>query len=218
VIPNGFDLSVFRPDPSARVSVRSELKLEAESLLVGMFGRNEPQKDHGTFMSAASKLLKVYPNIHFVLCGNGVTAQDPTLTRWIEMGQLGGHCHLLGPRSDIPRLTAALDVATLSSAFGEAFPLVVGEAMASGVSCVATDVGDSALMIGDTGRIVPIRNPEAFARAIEELLHLGPEGRTKLGQAARARIARNFDIRDIVAAYNKVHRACAQHDVALTSN
>src|SRR5258707_7996543 len=95
-------------------------------------------------------------------------------------------CHLLGPRRDVPRILAALDLLT-SSSISEAFPLTVGEAMSCGVPCVATDVGDSAHIVGATGRIVPPSAPQAMADAWNELLALTPDARRQIGAAARNR-------------------------------
>jgi glycosyltransferase involved in cell wall biosynthesis len=105
----------------------------------------------------------------------------------------------------MPRLSAALDIASSSSAYGEAFPLVVGEAMSCGVPCVVTDVGDSGWIVGNTGRVVPPRNPEALANAWKELLHLGLEGRETLGRAARERIIASFALDSVVAQYETLY-------------
>jgi glycosyltransferase involved in cell wall biosynthesis len=112
---------------------------------------------------------------------------------------------LLGPRADVPAIMNALDVATLSSAFGEAFPLVIGEAMACGVPCVVTDVGDSAELVGDTGMVVPPRDPRALARAMEELIQVGREGRRRIGLAARARIEARYPLTRIASMYAEVY-------------
>lgn len=113
--------------------------------------------------------------------------------------------HLLGKRQDIPRLTAALDIAS-SSSFGEGFPNVIGEAMACAVPCVVTDVGDSALIVGETGKVVPPRNPAALAAAWKGMIEDGREVRKRLGKAARERIEQNFRIEDIAARYEKLYR------------
>ncbi|MFW6053002.1 MAG: glycosyltransferase family 4 protein, partial [Desulfosalsimonas sp.] len=181
VIPNGFNLEAFGPDESARVSVRRELGIGPDSILLGMAARFDPQKDHETFVRAAAYLADSVKDIYFILCGKNIDWHNAELSRWIRDAGLAGRFFLLGPRTDIPRLTAALDLACLSSAFGEGFPNILGEAMACGVPCVATDVGDSAAIVGDTGRIVPPEDPEAFAAACRELIEPGPEQRARLG-------------------------------------
>lgn len=207
VIPNGFDLRKSRPDPVARLSVRHELGIPEEARLIGMVGRFHPQKDHHTFVQAAALVHANLPDVHFLLCGYRLTWDNSELSRWIDESGLRQHFHLLGRRDDVPRLHAALDLATLSAAYGEAFPLVVGEAMACGVPCVVTDVGDSAMIVGDTGRVVPIRDPQALAVAWRELLAMEPEARIELGQRARQRIEENFSLPAIVAQYEMLYQS-----------
>jgi glycosyltransferase involved in cell wall biosynthesis len=113
---------------------------------------------------------------------------------------------LLGARGDMPRVLAALDLATLSSAYGEAFPLSIGEAMACGIPSVVTDLGDCAHLVGETGRVVPPRNPEALARAWEDILSLEPDARARLGLAARERIATHFALPRIAERYLALYR------------
>lgn len=232
-IPNGSDLAAFEPDPEARSAVRRELGLREGTPLVGLVARfdgnaaapREPResalrrywpkgrlaspKDHNTFIRAAGLLHARLPDANFVLCGDGITWQNTQLVEWIDAAGLRSHCHLLGRRLDMPRLTAALDVATSSSAYSEAWPLVLGEAMACGVPCVVTDVGDSALIVGDTGRVVPPKNPAALADAWHELLTLPPSLRAQLGLAARRRIEERFSLTSAVAKYEELYRELA---------
>ena len=209
VIPNGFDLSAFRPDPSARESVRRELGVAADALLIGLVGRFDPQKDHSNFVAAAALLSAAYPEAHFLLCGDGVNWDNQKLAGWIEEAGLRKRFHLLGRREDMPRLTAALDIAS-SSSYGEGFPNVIGEAMACGVPCAVTDVGDSAFIVGDTGLVVPPRDPEALAQAWKKLIDMGQEGRQRLGGAARKRILENFNLPDIIARYEALYKEAAR--------
>jgi glycosyltransferase involved in cell wall biosynthesis len=204
VIPNGFDLCQFRPDPTAAFALRQELAIPADALVIGMASRFHPQKDHHNFIQAAAHLRAATPHVHFVLCGRGVTHDQPQLSEWISRAGIEAHCRLLGERNDLPRLFAAMDIATSSSA-SEAFPLAVGEAMACGTPCVVTDVGDSALIVGDTGRVVAPRNPLALAGAWRELIAAGGEGRRVLGTAARRRIQQHFDLSAIVERYQAMY-------------
>jgi glycosyltransferase involved in cell wall biosynthesis len=206
VIPNGFDLTRFRPDPAERHEARTELGLPEGAVVIGLAARMDPQKDHGTFIRAAAVLAKRRPLARFLLCGEGTTSDNPELVRDIAEHRLLDRFLLLGRRSDMPRVLNAVDVATLSSAFGEAFPLSIGEAMACGVPCVVTDLGDSAYLVGDTGRVVPPRDPDALARAWEGLVDAGLEVRRALGRAARDRVAAHFDLRRVADAYAQLYR------------
>ncbi|MDZ8184587.1 MAG: glycosyltransferase [Nostoc sp. ChiSLP02] len=205
IIPNGFDTFLFSPSLTERIDVRSELNLPEESLLIGLICRYHPMKDHANFMQAAALLLKEYPNINFVAIGQGVDRDNPTLSQQIKELGIGDRISLLGERKDIPRLIASLDIFTSASAYGEAFPLVVGEAMSCGIPCVVTDVGDSAWIVGNTGKVVPPRNPKMLAAAWKELIALGNEGRNILGKAARGRIIEDFSLNSVVAKYELVY-------------
>ena len=205
VIPNGFDLAVFRPDPGARESLRRELGIPAEAPLIGLVARFHPQKDHRNFVQAAARLHARMPETRFMLCGNGITWGNPELAGWIQATGIRERCHLLGRREDVARLTAALDIATLSSSNGEASPLVIGEAMACGVPCVVTDVGDSAIIVGETGLVVPPKKPQALADGWARLLlGMSREERVQLGLAARQRIRERFSLAKIVEQYERL--------------
>jgi glycosyltransferase involved in cell wall biosynthesis len=204
VIPNGFDTAAFRPDPAARARVRGELGLGPEATLIGLVARYDPVKDHPNFLRAAALLRGRVPGVHFLLCGDKVDRGNAALTSAVESLGLRDRCHLLGPRRDIARIQASLDLAT-SSSVSEAFPLCLGEAMACGVPCVATDVGDSAAILGETGRVVPPRAPAALADAWEELLGLDPDARARLGLAARRRIRRRYDLASVAERYEDLY-------------
>jgi glycosyltransferase involved in cell wall biosynthesis len=203
VIPNGFDCERFRPRPESRRVLRDEIGVSEFTPVIGLVARAHPQKDHGTFLNAAKRLVESGANAHFVLAGLG-TDVDP-ITSQISALELQGRVHALGKRHDVPQVTAALDIATCSS-ITEGFPLILGEAMACGVPCASTDIGDCRFMIEDTGRIVPPRNPAALSDAWGELLSLGPEGRRALGEAARVRILENFSIEAVASHYEQVYK------------
>lgn len=209
VIPNGFDVEAFRPDPAARADVRRELGLPDEARLVGMVARFHPQKDHQTFVQAAGLVRARRDDTHFVLCGGFLDWNNAELVRWIEEAGARDRFHLLGPRSDVSRIQASLDVAALSSQGGEAMPLAIGEAMACGVPCAVTDVGDAALLVGDTGRVAPPRDPEALAAACLSLLSLPADAHARLGAAARRLIAERYSLSETAARYLELHEHLA---------
>ena len=100
-----------------------------------------------------------------------------------------------------------MDIASSSSSYGEGFPNVVGEAMSCEVPCVVTDVGDSAYIVGNTGRVVPVKNPDVLAKAWLELIKMKAAKRRELGAAARKRIINSFDLKDIVLRYEDMYKA-----------
>jgi glycosyltransferase involved in cell wall biosynthesis len=206
-IPNGFDLTHFRPDPDARQRLHDELGMSQESILIGLIARYDPMKGHATFVQAALKLLKTHADVHFALAGPEADWENVALVKPIREAGKEPSFHLLGKREDTPQLLAALDICTSASWFGEGFSNSIGEAMASGVPCVVTDVGDSAWIVGDTGLVVPPRDATALVSAWEGVLDL--IARKKLAQAARARMEAEFDIRLIARRYDAVYREYA---------
>jgi glycosyltransferase involved in cell wall biosynthesis len=206
VLPNGFDLKQYRPDSKGRREARQELGVGDDEILIGLVARIDPVKDHRGFVRAAALLARRHPNARFLFCGEGTTPSNRELADAIDGAALRDRFLLLGARDDVPRIMNALDVATLCSASGEAFPLVVGEAMACGVPCVVTDLGDCAHIVGDTGKVVPPRDPEALARAWEEFVRLGPGGRRELGVRARTRMETHFSLSRIASDYAAVYR------------
>jgi glycosyltransferase involved in cell wall biosynthesis len=209
VIPNGFDLDTFRPDPVARADVRRELGLPNETRLIGLIARFHPQKDHETFIRAAGIVRAQRDDTHFVLCGDFLDWNNAELVGWIERAGVRDRCHLLGRRSDVGRIQASFDVAALSSQGGEAMPLTIGEAMACGVPCAVTDVGDAARLVGDTGRVAPPRDPAALAAACLELLSLPADASARLGAAARRRIAERYSLPVVADRYWELHEHLA---------
>ncbi len=205
VIPNGFDTEVFRPSTEARGRVRAELKIAEGTPVVGIVARFDPQKDHRTFIRAAGRLRRRLGRVDFILCGGGVDESNATLRDWMDQEAIGDCCHVLGERADVPQLLAAMDVAVLCSAYGEGFPNAVGEAMACGVPCVCTDVGDAAAIVGDTGAIVSPGDADALADAVRRLLAESGEARTARSAGARGRIIDGYCIEDIVAQYRNFY-------------
>lgn len=209
MIPNGFDLERFRPDPAAQVRLRRELGAAEDAPLIGLPARFDPMKDHGGFLAAAAILAQRHAAVRFVLIGRGLEPGNPQIAGPAAAAGIIGRLGLLGERRDMEMVLAGLDIATLSSAFGEGFPNVLGEAMACGVPCVATDVGDAAELIGATGIIVPPRDPAALAAAWLRLLELRPEERARLGAAARQRIAGSYALPAIIARYEALYTGLA---------
>jgi glycosyltransferase involved in cell wall biosynthesis len=207
IIPNGFDVQQFKPDADARVTVRREFGLDDDVPLVGLFARLDPMKDHATFFRAAAQVVAVHPRTRFVLAGSGVLPDSPFIRELSWSEHLESAVHPLGERADVSRLLAAMDVLVSSSAYGEGFSNVIGEAMACGVPCVVTNVGDSASIVGNTGIVVPPRDPAALARGMISLLELPAHERHARGAAARERVERHFSLPAIVGQYEALYAA-----------
>jgi glycosyltransferase involved in cell wall biosynthesis len=204
-IPNGCDTLAFRFDVQARQSLRGEWGMDDDMVAIGLPARYHPMKDHNNFLSAAVRLAAERPEAVFVLAGPGTDPANRALADAIANRGLTDRVRLLGNRDDMVRVYSALDVATLSSAFGEGCPNVLVEAMSCGIPCVATDCGDAAEVLGSEGILVPPRNPQALAAGWDRLAALGPGGRRLLGAEARRRILRLYDIGIVGAQYDALY-------------
>lgn len=201
VIDNGFDTERFRPDRESYRSVRKELGLAPKAILIGLVARYHPMKGHAVFLAAARQLAARRPDVHFLLVGRDITPDHPLFRDATIDPHLRGRLHLLAERRDIPRLTAALDIASSASSWGEAFSNAIGEAMSCGVPCVSTAVGDSPRIIDDTGFIVPVGDAAALANAWARLLALPSTEWQALGERARLRVIEHFSLDHIAARY-----------------
>jgi len=204
IIPNGFDTKSFSPSVKNRRSVRLELNIPEEAILIGLIGRFDPLKDHSCFLKAGAKLLSNKREVFFLLAGRGVDWQNQQLKQLIEKLGLSEKVFLLGERRDVHRITAALDISVCSSIV-EGFPNVIGEAMSCGIPCVVTDVGDSAWLVGDSGMVVPPRNHGALCEAWLKMIEMGSVKRRGLGEKARKRIEDHFSIQMIVNKYEQLY-------------
>lgn len=204
IIPNGFDVQQFKPDASSRREVRAELAISNDIPLVGLIARFDPQKNHQGFIDAASLVSAQYPDARFVLAGTGANWATHELSNWIDQKGLRDRFLLLGRRDDICRITAALDVAVCAS-WGEGFPNAVGEAMASGVPCVVTDVGDCRDIVGDTGHVVRAGHMAELATQVSTLLGMPKQAREELGARARQRIVDHFLLPHIIRQYEQLY-------------
>jgi len=140
-----------------------------------------------------------------VLCGRGVTPGNAGLVDLLKANEIQDRVAVLGVRDDMPAVTAALDVAVSSSAFGEAFSIAIGEAMATGVPCAATDTGNAARLVGDAGRVVPVRDPPALAEAIVDLLRMSGAERRAIGARGRAAIVDRYSLDSVVRRYEATY-------------
>lgn len=208
LLHNGFDTDAFRPDPEARAIVRKDLGLPSDMPIIGMVARFDPMKGYDNFLQAAAVLSAEAPHIRFMLVGRNVDSANRTLLSSIHSLGLTDRVILLGERDDVPQLLAALDVLVCASS-GEGMPNVVGEAMACGVLCVATDVGDTALLLGPFGELVPPRHPHALAGACRRLLNLSPEERVQRGAMARKRVQSSFSLDAVVREYEQIYAKIA---------
>ncbi len=207
VIPNGFDTEIFKPTPpEVRRAARERLGLPVDAFLVGLIGRDHPKKDRAGFLKAAALAASDIASIHYLFLGRGMEKPDHPLRALALAHGLEDRVTFLGEKAEIHEWMTVLDVA-VSSSFTEGFPNVVGEAMACGVPCVATDVGDTAHLVGDFGYLVPPRDPTAMSQALVHLGKLSPEGRREIGRKGRERIFALFSLKSSAARYAALYQA-----------
>lgn len=206
IIPNGFDTEVFKPDREAGEKIRKELGIDRNAEVIGLIARFDPMKDHECFLEAANMLLDSDSRVHFILAGSGISPSTQGLLSLISEKRHMSRIHLIGERSDIPHVLNALDIAT-SSSMSEGMPNTIGEAMASALPCTTTDAGDSALLVGDAGFVVPKRNPHMLCAAWQKLLDLGPDARRQIGERARKRIIDHYSLTSTVNRYEALYKS-----------
>lgn len=194
VIPNGIDTNRFRPDREGGLAVRRAWGVPAEAKLIGMIGRLDPMKGHETFLRAVAYLKDRVPDARFVCVGDGSEQMRAHLHRFTERLGVSDRVIWAHSRPEVTPIFGALDVMCLASEYGEGFPNVVGEAMACGVPCVVTDVGDAARVVGETGIVVPPADPAALADGIARMLAWQAADGPALAGRVRARVEENFTV------------------------
>jgi glycosyltransferase involved in cell wall biosynthesis len=194
VIHPGVDVDKFCPDRQSGIPIRKAWNIEDRTVLIGLIGRFDPQKDHDTFVKAAALLSAEVIDCCFVFVGDGPVDYVNRLRRIVAQYNLSDRVVWAGPRADMPAVYNALDIACLSSV-GEGLPNAIAEAMSCGIPCVVTDVGDSALLVGETGIVVPPHNPQALAVGLKECIE---NLRVGLTADPRQRIVKEFNLQRFV--------------------
>ena len=200
VIPNGFDCQVFAPRVGADSMLRRKFGIRRDATVVAQVARAHPMKSVDVLVAAVRRARAAGHDLHLLLVGNGMDKPDRALAE--ALAQLpADKVTLAGEQRDVSEWLPGVDILVVASSWGEGFPNILGEAMASGVACIATDVGDSATILDKTGLVVPPGNADAIATAHGRLDRLGRLGRQMLGQAARHRIVENYSLDHVAARY-----------------
>ena len=204
-IPNGFDLSTFKIKKNKKNYFNNKKRIP----MIGNVARYDPQKDHSNLLKALSIIRSKNINFSCILVGSNVDSNNFDLLTKIKKLNLSSHIKLLGRSDNISQVMNHLDLHILSSSYGEGFPNVIAEAMACGTPCVTTDVGDSALIVGKTGWIVPPKNPNKLSKAIEKALsEIGSKNWDKRCIKSRIKIKEKFSINKMLKSYNNIWFKC----------
>ncbi len=202
-LPNGFDPVKWRPDIEAGVRKRAELGIASDARVVAMAGRADPAKDYAGFFEAIGMLPEA-SSVRFLCIGKDTD-------KLVVPEAIKDKVLLLGERGDLPEIMKACDVFVLNSAFGEGFPNVVGEAMLSGTPCIVTEVWDAKTLLGDTGAVVPPRDPATLAKALQAMLDMPASRLQEMGQKARAVIMRDYGLEASYAKYQALWQELANN-------
>lgn len=216
VIANGFDLDALNGCLGMGVNVRENIGLSGAEVVVGSVGRYNPAKDHANFVSAAGLVAAENPNVRFLMVGRDVDCSNFELKKLIDATGFSDRFVLLGESDEPASCIDAMDVFVLSSCT-EGFPNVLGEAMAMGVPCVTTNVGDAALLVGETAEVVTPKDPRALAMAINRLLALASSERQKIGSRSRERLIENFSITATAKLFAQVYTELVMNTELKTS-
>lgn len=211
VIPNGFDMSRLMASNEQRERLRAECGFGTEHVVIGNLGRFNASKDQHNFVRAAGILANRYGNVRFLMVGRNVDSSNPELGQLIAATGMADRFVLLGERADVPVCLAAMDIFCLSSR-AEAFPNVVGEAMAMGLPSVVTDVGDAAMLVADTGLVVPKESPLALAEGLARLVAMTAGERREMGQRARQRIQSEFALERTRERFEAIYQRLAEEN------
>jgi glycosyltransferase involved in cell wall biosynthesis len=194
VISNGIDTNRFFPDRERGLHLRKYYNIEDDQTVIGMVARIDPMKDYPNFLHAAALILQEKPNIHFLCVGDG---PYELLNEYKEMASslgLGNAVTWVGYQENMLAVYNALDILVSASAYGEGFSNVVGEAMACGVPCVATNIGASAFLVEEFGELVPPSNPQALRDGILNLLQIVSQKEGFSANQLAQRVAREFSV------------------------
>ena len=202
VVTNGYDLDRFQDKTAANPEESPE-----SHLLFGCVARWGAQKDHANLLAACA-LLRDEHSVKFkcMLVGPEMNNENPNLLELIERYQLQDLIELCGEQTDIPNILSNWHCSVLPSAFGEAFPNVVAESMACSTPAVVTDVGDAAYMVGDTGWVVPPKDPAKLAASIADVYSSIQNAQTwnDRKQSCRRRAIEHFGIEKMTAGYSNI--------------
>ena len=207
VIHNGFDFSVLHSAYSERQNLRLKHGINDSHLVIGCLGRFSPVKGHDMFVSAMKSLAQDFPNARFLMIGRDLDFFNAQLVKWINATGVAERFILLGERNDVAVCLSAMDIFCLPSR-SEGFPNALAEAMAMGLPCVATNVGDAAILLGKTGVLVNKENLVALTTELIAMLRLPPEARKEMGNRSSERVRSLFSIHKALLEFNAVYMEC----------
>lgn len=194
VIANGIQTGLFVPREQSGKAVRHAWGLDESKWTIGQVARSDPKKGYEDFLSAAKILRGIRTDVQFLCIGVDSGEYALRLKERAKQAGISGCVTWRGIEAEMGPVYNAMDINTLSSRFGEGFPNAVGEAMSCSVPCVVTDVGDSGIIVGDTGETVPPGSPEQLARGWTRVIDRLEADQGDLKRMTRQRIVDHFSV------------------------
>lgn len=188
IIGNAIDLTRFRPDKDLRAQARRHWGITDATPVAGMVARIDPMKDHSTFLTGMALAIKAWPDLKAICVAVGSPEERLRLVAECVALGITGHVRILGAQDDLSETYNGFDLLCSTSAFGEGFPNTVAEAMACGVPCIVTDVGDAARVVGTAGTVIQTGNPPSLAEAVIRFFASSAQQRTALSLQSRTQI------------------------------
>ncbi len=207
VIPNGFDANVLNPVGLDRRAIRLKLGLPNRGLIVGVVARFDSLKGYDIMLNVADWFqTKKGADVTFVFVGKGVDSRNKVFSNPNKIIENGGNLVLLGEQKDVRQVLFAFDV-VCSPSRSEGFPNVIAESMLMERPCIVTDVGDSKVIVGETGIIVAPNNEKSIIDAILHFDKMGMPERLKLGRMSRERIIEKYGINKMVSRFEAAYKS-----------
>lgn len=203
VITNGIDLKRFSQESTCGISIRDSMNAAGHFVWLAA-GRITAAKDYACLIRAFARVRAAETRAQLWIAGESASSQEADLQSLAAQLGIANCIRWLGHRDDVANLLCAADGFVLSSAW-EGMPLVVGEAMAMEKPVVSTDVGGVRELMGDTGVIVPAKDPVVLAEAMLRVMRIREDERSEMGKAARVRIVQLFDMDAKAAEWERLY-------------
>ena len=204
IIPNGFDLDKLHKYIIDSAQLRLKHGIKQNEIVIGSMGRFSQIKGQDVFVKAAKIVAENNPNVRFLMVGRELQESNKPLMKWITNTGFVDRFVLLGERLDVNICFGAMNIFCLHSR-SEGFPNVLGEAMAMGLPCVATDVGDAKILGGELVKIVEPDNPEVLALALMQMLNFQSKKLNELGKLSNKRIFHMYSLSTMQLAYQGLY-------------